>query len=455
MMEPSPRRLSSDHPKPAGRDRTAHDPTRRAFLGRAAAAGVGLGLGAPALASPLGAADVARCAARRDAPAKGVIQIFLSGGLSHIDTFDPKPGAPVEVRGEFDAIATALDGAQFSELLPRTAAIADRLCLLRATTHGEAAHERGTHNMLTGYRPSPAIVYPSMGSVVAHELGTRNNLPAYVGIPAANRAYGGAGYLSSAFAPFSLGDNPAGRNFRVRDLNPPKGVDAARQERRRLLLHDLDASFPRLGHADPVEATDAFYEQAYALMDSPEARGAFDLTKEDDKTRKHYGTTGLGPALLLARRLIAAGVRYVTVTAGGWDNHSGIFPALRRSVPFVDRGFAALIEDLERTGLLDETVVLLTSEFGRTSRVNGDAGRDHWAKVFTTVAAGGGLARGCIHGASNADGAEPEHDAVTPPDLAATVFTLMGIDPTKKLMAPGDRPIDIVRDGRVLTEILA
>ena len=214
-----------------------------------------------------------------DPPARAVIQIFLSGGLSHIDTFDPKPLAPVEYRGEFKTVASKLDGEPLSEVLSRTAAIADRLTIIRSFTHGEAAHERGTHNMVTGYRPSPVITYPSMGAVVGKQLGVRNKLPPYVCIPSGG-LYSGTGYLSAAYAPFEPGGEPNSRSYRVRDLNSPSGVDDERLARRRKLVATVDAGFEGKGEADALDASQAFYEQAYALVQSEEARSAFDVNKE-------------------------------------------------------------------------------------------------------------------------------------------------------------------------------
>jgi hypothetical protein len=389
-------------------------------------------------------------AARADA----VIHIFLRGGLSHIDSFDPKPFAPVEVRGDLGTVASRIDKEPFGALWRRTAAVADRLCVLRAMTHGEAAHERGVHNMLTGYRPSPAITYPSMGSVVAHELGGQRDLPPYVCVPSADDAFLGTGYLGSAFGPFSVGGEPQQRGFSVRDLGTAKGIDDGRKARRRRFVSMLDEGFGAAGEADPVRALDAFYEQAYGLIDSPTARKAFDIKDEPKKVRDAYGMTRIGQRLLLARRLVEGGSRWIYVADGGYDMHRGLVGLMRRTVPPVDQGYSTLIRDLDDRGMLDRTLVVLSTEFGRTPRMNRDRGRDHWPRVFSVVLAGGGVRRGLIHGRSDSAGAEPEHDATTPADLAATTFHLLGIDPERKLLSPGDRPIDIVRDGKILKPIL-
>lgn len=426
------------------------DPTRRAFLRSGTLTGLGFGLAnlTPDLRCIAGLATAA------PPRAQAVIQLHLGGGLSHLDTFDPKPEAPVEVRGPFGTVKSKLQGEPLSELLRRTAEIADKITVIRSVTHSEADHDRGTHSMLTGFQPSPAITYPSLGAVVAHELGVRNDLPPYVCVPTAG-GFLGNGYLSAAYAPFAVGDNPSARRFQVRDLSAPQNVDAARLQRRKQLLHDLDQGFGDLAAGDVLLANESFYRQAYALIESPTARTAFDLAKEPDAMKDRYGRHSFGMSTLLARRLVQGGVRHVVVNLGGFDHHSQIGRELGNRMNEVDQAFAAVVADLDALGLLDQTLVLLTSEFGRTPRLNNDAGRDHWSRVFSIALAGGGIARGHVHGASNASGAEPERDAVRPADLAATVYSLLGIDPEKKLMAPGGRPIDLVRDGRVLREVLA
>ena len=429
------------------RNPTTTEIGRRQFLRWQCGAMAGCFLGLPGTRS--------RHLLAQKAPAQAVIHIWLSGGLSHLDTLDPKPYAPLEVRGPFKTIETALGNHRFSELLPQTAKIADQLIVIPSMTHGEAAHTRGTHSMLTGYKPSPAITYPSMGSVVAHELGGRNDLPAYVCVPNAREEFMGTGYLSTAFAPFGVGGEPNSSRFKVRDLGRARGLSEERLHRRRMLLEEQDRQIQDQVQADPMTALTEFYRQAYALMDSPKAQSAFDIRKEARKVRSRYGNTNLGQRLLLARRLVEYGCRYVTVSDGGYDHHRDIGRGLRGRVRDLDRGFAALLNDLKGKGLLDSTLVLLTTEFGRTPRINDDDGRDHWARCFSIAMAGGGLKRGLVHGASDATGAEPKDNATSPADYAATVFHQMGIDPRKKLMSPGNRPIDLVRDGRVMKEWIA
>lgn len=322
-------------------------------------------------------------------------------------------------------------------------------------THGEAAHERGTHNMFTGYRPSPALQYPSMGSVVSHEYGPKNNLPPYVCIPSQPNEYAGTGYLSSSFSPFSLGADPASQGFRVQDLNLPSGIDDSRFATRKGILESVNDHFARKEKSDGLTAMDTFYDRAYSLISSQKAREAFNIAAEPAKTREEYGLNPAGQRMLMARRLVDAGVRFVSLTYGGWDMHAGIVKAMQTQMPAFDQAFAALIRDLERTGLLDRTLVMVSSEFGRTPKINKDAGRDHWPKVFSVVLAGGGVKKGYIHGASNATASEPERDPIGPEDLATTVYHQLGIVADKELMAPGNRPIEIVDGGKVVEELLA
>jgi hypothetical protein len=389
-----------------------------------------------------------------EAKAKSVIHIYLPGGMAHQETFDPKPYSPIEYRGEMKPIKTNT-GEQFCESLPKLSTIADKFCVIRSLTHGEAAHERGTHNMFTGYRPSPALQYPSMGSVVSHEYGPRNNLPPYVCIPNQPNIYAGTGYLSSSYAPFSLGADPASGGFKVRDLSMPSGVDDTRFARRRSALEAVNAHFASRDKSDVVGAMDTFYERAYSLVSSPQAREAFNIEAEDGKLRESYGQNQAGQRMLMARRLVEAGVRLVSLTYGGWDMHANITDGIKRQVPSLDQALHTLITDLDQRGLLDSTLVLVSSEFGRTPKINNDAGRDHWPKVFSVMLAGGGIKGGLVHGSSNSTASEPETDPVGPDDLATTVYHQMGIVADKELMAPGDRPIEIVDGGKVVRPILA
>jgi hypothetical protein len=387
--------------------------------------------------------------------AQGIIQIFLPGGMAHQESFDPKPYAPAEYRGPFGAIDTKIPGIQFGEFMKETAKIADKVTIIRSMSHGEAAHERGTHNMFTGYRPSPALEYPSIGSVISHELGPRHDLPPYVCVPSVPNEYAGSGYLSSAFGPFALGSDPARADFQVRDLNLPKGVDEARFKRRKSLLETVDHHFRSMEDSDAIGAMDAFYQHAYKLISSKEAREAFDLKAEPDKLKDEYGRNAAGQRMLLARRLIEGGVRFVSLTAGGWDHHDNIKNGIQKEMPSVDKAIAALIRDLDRRGMLDTTLVMVTTEFGRSPKINPNGGRDHWPRVFSTMLAGGGVKAGHVHGASDALGGEVDESAVGVADFATTIYHQIGINADKELMSPGNRPIEIVKGGEVLDSILA
>jgi hypothetical protein len=388
------------------------------------------------------------------AKAQSVIHIYLPGGMAHQESFDPKPYSPLEYRGELNPIKTST-GEQFCETLPQLASIADKIAVVRSMTHGEAAHERGTHNMFTGYRPSPALNYPSMGSVVSHEYGPRNNLPPYVCIPSVPNEFASNGYLSSSYAPFSLGADPASGGFKVQDLNLPTGVTEERFTRRRTALEAVNDHFAKYDKSDNVGAMNTFYERAYSLISSKQARDAFNIDAEDAKLRDEYGRNTAGQRLLMARRLVGAGARFVTLTYGGWDMHAGITRGMKAALPALDQGLTALIKDLDRTGQLATTLIMVSSEFGRTPKINKDAGRDHWPKVFSVMLAGGGIKGGTIYGASNATASEPEMDAVGPEDLATTIYHQLGIVADKELMSPGDRPIEIVDGGKVIKGLLA
>jgi hypothetical protein len=386
--------------------------------------------------------------------ATSVIHIFLPGGMAHQDTWDYKPNGSSEYRGPFSGIKTKISDVFFGELLKETAKISDKLTVIRSMTHGEAAHERGVHNMLTGYRPSPAIQYPSFGSIVSHELGGRNNLPPYVLVPNQFAPENGTGYLSTKYGPFALGSNPENSDFQVRDLNVPLGINERQLQRRRRFLDIVDNHFKNIEKSDSVQAMDSFYQNAFNLISSSEARDAFDLNKETTKTKENYGNNSAGMRFLMARRLVEAGVRMVTVNYGSWDHHSNLNSAMLSQAPNFDQAFSALISDLSDRGMLDSTLVLVTSEFGRT-KMNSTSGRDHWPKVFSVVMAGGGTKQGFSYGTSDSLAMEPDENPVSPENLAATMYSLMGINYEKRLMTSDLRPVDIVRDGKILTDIMA
>jgi hypothetical protein len=427
--------------------------TRRSFLEVGAISGLGLSLGG-FFRLKAARAD-AKNYANFEGTAKSVIHIWLPGGWAQQETFDPKPLSPIDYRGDMGSIETSIPGVHVNEKLEKTAKIVDRITIVRSMTHGEAAHERGTHNMFTGYRPSPALRFPSFGSVVAHELGPRENLPPYVCVPNLTSADAGAGYLGSGYGPFTLGADPGSPGFTVRDLALPGGVDPQRFEQRQRLRDTVGRHFQRMEESVNLRAMDEFYRRAYDLVSSERARAAFDINAESAGIRDMYGRNDAGQRMLLARRLVESGVRFVSLNYGGWDMHQRIRDNMTRTLPPFDQAFAALIRDLEQRGLLESTLVMVSSEFGRTPKINKDAGRDHWPKVFSILLAGGGVKKGHVYGASDAIAAEPADNPLSVEDLATTVYHCLGIVADKELIAPGNRPAEIVDGGAVRADLLA
>lgn len=386
--------------------------------------------------------------------ASSIIHIFLPGGMAQHESWDPKPFAAPEYRGPFSPLR-GVTGEYVGEKFVNIARILDKISIIRSMTHGEAAHERGTHNMFTGYRPSPAIKFPSFGSIIAHEQGPRNNIPPYIAVPGVIAPDQGSGYMSSAFGPFALGSDPADKNFTVRDLATPKDIDDRRFERRRSLLSAVDEHFRTHEKSDGLSAMDNFYEAAYRLISSSQAREAFNLDAEPAKLRDEYGRNAAGQRFLLARRLVEAGTRMISVSYGSWDHHSNIKASFESQAGQFDVAFARLIRDLDERGMLDTTLVLVSSEFGRTPKINSTNGRDHHPRVFSVAMAGGGVKRGFVYGKSDVLGAEPEENPVGPEDLARTMYRLLGINSQKRLVLEGVRPVDIVNGGRIIEELIA
>ena len=372
-----------------------NDISRRGFLHVGLLGGLGLTLGDFLRIQEAQAAEGGSVC---PAPARSIIHIFLQGGIAQQESWDPKPNAPAEYRGAFGSVPTKIPGLRVNELMPHSAKIVDRLSIIRSMSHGDADHDRSTHIMFTGYRPSPAVRYPSLGSVVAHELKSQESLPPYVTIPSQLDDSGGPGYLSSAYNSFGVGARPSDKNFRVRDLELPGGVDRERFGRRRRLLDAVNDHFRSVEESDALDGVDSFYQRAYDMISSKQAREAFDLNREDPKLRDEYGRGEAGARFLLARRLVESGVRFVTTLYGSWDHHSKIVPGIKKHVPEFDQAFAALIRDLDRRGMLDSTLVCVSTEFGRTPKVNTSAGRDHWGKVFSISMAGGGVKSGYVYG---------------------------------------------------------
>lgn len=388
-----------------------------------------------------------------------VILFWQGGGPSHLDTWDLKSEAPTEFRGSFSPISTRLDGLQVCEHMPRIAGIADRLTVIRSVTHGDAGHESATHTLQTGYKPLSSLSTneePSFGSIVARELGPRvEGFPAYAALPRAIRS-SAAAYLGVAFNPFETYGDPNAAKFDVKNLKTPGGLSLDRMENRMNILKHFDTLRRDVDGSGLIEGMDTFSQQAYEIMTSPKVQTAFDISKEDARTRDLYGRTQGGQNTLLARRLVEAGVRVVTVNMGGWDLHSNNFEALKtQMLPQFDQAFAGLIEDLDQRGQLDNTLVLSWGEFGRTPRINKTAGRDHWPNVFSVAMAGGGLKRGYVLGESDARAEFPKERPVSPQEILATLYHQLGINQEKSYFNEAERPVQILAYGDPIREIIA
>ena len=383
------------------------------------------------------------------------ILLWLDGGPSHLDTFDPKPDAPGEIRGDFNPIPTNVAGIQLCEHLPRTAQVMNHVALIRSITHELGNHDTGSHFLLTGHRPTPAVAYPSLGSIVARETGLRAAIPPYIAIPGPV-ASAKAGYLSGAYDPYSVGQDPS----HIRDLQLPEGVQFERINRRRDFVKQLD-DFSRHVEANAAtQSRDSYYEQAYRMITSPEAKAAFDLSKEPAGLRERYGPSRIGTGCLLARRLVEAGTRFVTVVDAGWDTHAQISKALPDALfpgsgklPSLDRAYAALLTDLHERGMLETTLVLMMGEFGRTPKINAIGGRDHWPRAGFACLAGGGVKGGQAIGATDAHGESPKERPIRPEDLAFSLLTLLGVDPHKEVQLPDGRPVRIQAEGERIAEL--
>lgn len=389
--------------------------------------------------------------------ATSCILIWLDGGPSHLDTFDPKPEAPAEIRSPFKAIGTSVDGIQICEHLPRVAKAMGDIALIRSLTHELGNHDTGSRFLLTGNRPTPALDHPSLGSVVAHSQGFRGEMPPYVAIP--NTGAGGTtnaagpGWLPGSCSAFAVGNDPS----RVSDLDPPEGVSFARNMHRREMLETMDRFSRHIETGRVAQDRDAYYDQAYRLIASPEAKAAFDLSREKASSRELYGPSRVGTGCLLARRLVEAGSRFVTVVDTGWDTHQQIARELPDSrfpgsgkLPNLDRAYAALLSDLRERGLLDSTLVVLMGEFGRTPKLNAQGGRDHWPRAGFACLSGGGTKGGQLIGATDPFGEAPVDRPVSPSDLAFSILSLLGVDPSRELVAPGGRPLKILTEGRFI-----
>ena len=373
------------------------------------------------------------------------ILIWTRGGTSHIDSIDPKPEASADIRGEFSTISTALPGVQFTELMPRFAERLSQYALLRNLNPRNGSHSVADAIMMSGKTMNPTITFPCFGSVIAKERGMRNSIPPFIqiGSEVDRRARGGlAGYLGIEHNPFEVPGDPNSENFTVRDVTPPGGLTLDRFDRRRRALDLLD-TLPRKPdeHAGVIEATDQFYQNAFKVISSPQTKQAFDLSQESDETRDAYGRHYFGQSCLLGRRLIEAGARFVTVSSGGWDTHSNNFTGLKKLLPPVDQGVPALIDDLDQRGLLDTTLVVWMTDFGRTPEINANAGRDHSSTASYIVMAGIGTPAGQVIGATDEKAFRIVGDEYYAHDVAATIYSKLGIPLDTHHVAPDGRPI--------------
>jgi len=439
-------------------------PTNCAGITRRDCLQLGLGgfLGA-GFASALGAREVHAPRAK----ATSCILIWMDGGPTHFETFDPKPDAPAEYRGEFNAIPTALPGVRFSEHMPQLAKSLNKYAIIRSIRHEQGNHGAGNHYMMTGAPPRIPVgcgafvsFHPSMGSVVAHERPAPAGLPSYFSMPSMSRS-GGPNFLGAKFAPFVADGDPNSPSFRIRDVALPTGLTEGRFADRDSLRVEVDQFHRILDKAagDPAAALDEHYMQANKLMRSKEAQAAFRIQDEPTKVRDRYGRNSFGQRCLLARRLVEAGVPFVTVYDGGWDHHSDLFGALKKRLPSWDNSVAALVNDLDERGKLDSTMVIALGEFGRTPKIStlsgeAKAGRDHWANAMSVLFAGGGTPGGQVIGATDRNGFAAMERVLAPENFVSTVYAKLGIDPAKILFNSQGRPNQLVSEPHPIKELM-
>lgn len=422
-----------------------------------------LGLGgllAGGLAGALRAKESATAPIPRQADA--CILIWMDGGPSHYETFDPKPEAPLEIRGDFRPISTKTAGVQFSELMTRMADVSEELAVVRSIRHNQGNHGAGNHYMMTGAPPRIPVgcgafvsFHPSLGSVVAKKVGAPYGIPPYFSIPRMSRS-GGPNFLGARYAPFVVPDSPTSSNFRVRDVTIPKELTEAQYASRQDIRRNLDAML-RINDAsagDPVLAADEFYQQGVQLVSSPQAQAAFDIHAEPTKTRDRYGRNSFGQRTLLARRLVEAGVPFVTLYEGGWDHHEDLFNRFKTKVPPFEAAIATLIEDLRDRGMLERTLVVALGEFGRTPKINTRGGRDHWSNAMSVVFAGGNTRGGQVIGATDRQGYTAVERVLSPENFVSTIYRKLGIDPGQILHTPQGRPTHLVSDDKPIAELM-
>ena len=394
--------------------------------------------------------------------ADACILIWMDGGPSHYETFDPKPEAPVEIRGQFSPIATQTPGMFFSQPMKRLAGISNDLAIVRSIRHDQGNHGAGNHYMMTGAPPRIPVgcgafvsFHPSLGSVVSHEVGAPDGVPPYFSIPDMSRS-GGPNFLGARHAPFVVPDDPNRSDFRVRDVTIPTGLTDARFESRQEIRRQID-KMQRLTEAavaDPVVASDEFYSQGMQILQSSEAQAAFDIHSEPGEIRNAYGRSPFGQRALLARRLVGAGVPFVTLYFGGWDDHTDLFNAFDKKVPPFESAIAALIEDLKQQGMLDRTMVIALGEFGRTPKINDRGGRDHWSNAMSVMFAGGGTRGGQVIGATDRQGYAAVERILSPENFVSTVYRKLGIDPGQMMYTPDGRPVHLVSDAEPISELM-
>ncbi|MBI2805208.1 MAG: DUF1501 domain-containing protein [Planctomycetes bacterium] len=396
------------------------------------------------------------------AVARSCILIWMDGGPTHYETFDPKPNAPSEIRGAFQPIQTRTTGVQVSQHMQRLASISDKYAIVRSIRHDQGNHGAGNHYMMTGAPPRIPVgcgafvsFHPSMGSVTAHERSAPNGLPSYFSMPSMSRS-GGPNFLGARFAPFIVDDNPNSPDFRVRDVALPRGLSEGRFDSRRQVRREVDRLERILDReaGDPVNALDEHYQQGYNLVRSREAQAAFDISGEPERVRDAYGRNPMGQRALLARRLVEAGVPFITLYDGGWDHHTNLFNSLAQRLPAWDATVATLIQDLDQRGMLASTMVIALGEFGRTPTVNRDAGRDHWSNSMSVLFAGAGTPGGQAVGATDVRGYAPVGHANSPENFVSTIYLKLGIDPGKILFTPQGRPTHLVSETEPIRELM-
>jgi uncharacterized protein (DUF1501 family) len=432
--------------------------TRRDFLRFGCAGFLGLSL-ADLLRLEAGSAGENAKERRADS----VIMIWLGGGPATIDMWDLKPDAPEGIRGEFKPISTALGGVHISEHLPRMAKTLNKVTLIRSLQHTLPVHIAGSRYMTTGNSPIGSLTFPSLGSLAARLLPVRPDLPPYVAVGGKGAA-AYAGYLGTAYNPFIVEGLTAGKTGKVpltgkvqmRGVVLPTGFTLEQLENREKLLKGFDRGLAALDQVDGIGAgLDTFHKKALDILRSDRTRQALELNRESESTRERYGATGFGQGALMARRLVEAGVRFTTLSLGGWDTHKDNFPRLKTALlPELDQTLSALIEDLSDRGMLERTIVYCAGEFGRTPKINPEAGRDHWARAQTVLLAGGRFRRGCVYGSTDRQAMAPVADPCTPDDISATLFSCLGIDPHRELMSDTGRPIQLFREGKVMDKVL-